>query len=330
MAATTSRTLELLSLLQSHRHWSARELVDRLGVSRPHAAARRRAAARARLRHRVDARGSRAATGSRPAPGCRRCSSPTTRASRSPSGCARRRRRGCAAPSTRRSARSPRSSRCCRPPCAAASTRCSRTRPSASARAQATGRRRPSRHRTARAARARLPRLRAAALPVHGCRGRVHPRASSSRTGSCPWPALVPARLGPRARRLAHVPPRPHQRRLPDAGALRAAADDRRGRPPARRGRTALARPQRARPGGRRHAAGRADGAPRTGTGATSWPTAPAAASGRSRRSGRRPSRWRSCGCRAGVGYRVEGPPELLEFLTSHSARLVAAVASAG
>ena len=33
MAATTSRTLELLSLLQSHRHWSARELADRLGVS---------------------------------------------------------------------------------------------------------------------------------------------------------------------------------------------------------------------------------------------------------------------------------------------------------
>lgn len=33
MAATTSRTLDLLSLLQSHRHWSARELVDRLGVS---------------------------------------------------------------------------------------------------------------------------------------------------------------------------------------------------------------------------------------------------------------------------------------------------------
>ena len=33
MAATTSRTLELLSLLQSHRHWPAHELVDRLGVS---------------------------------------------------------------------------------------------------------------------------------------------------------------------------------------------------------------------------------------------------------------------------------------------------------
>ncbi|MFF2277659.1 helix-turn-helix transcriptional regulator [Agromyces sp. NPDC058126] len=33
MAATTSRTLELLSLLQSHRHWSARELTDRLDVS---------------------------------------------------------------------------------------------------------------------------------------------------------------------------------------------------------------------------------------------------------------------------------------------------------
>lgn len=33
MAATTSRALELLSLLQSHRHWSARDLVDRLGVS---------------------------------------------------------------------------------------------------------------------------------------------------------------------------------------------------------------------------------------------------------------------------------------------------------
>ena len=33
MAATTSRTLELLSLLQSHRHWTARELVSRLDVS---------------------------------------------------------------------------------------------------------------------------------------------------------------------------------------------------------------------------------------------------------------------------------------------------------
>jgi predicted DNA-binding transcriptional regulator YafY len=33
MAATTSRTLELLSLLQSHRHWPAHQLVDRLGVS---------------------------------------------------------------------------------------------------------------------------------------------------------------------------------------------------------------------------------------------------------------------------------------------------------
>ncbi len=33
MAATTTRTLELLSLLQSHRHWTARELVDRLAVS---------------------------------------------------------------------------------------------------------------------------------------------------------------------------------------------------------------------------------------------------------------------------------------------------------
>lgn len=33
MAATTTRTLELLSLLQSHRHWTARELVDRLEVS---------------------------------------------------------------------------------------------------------------------------------------------------------------------------------------------------------------------------------------------------------------------------------------------------------
>ncbi|WP_308798434.1 helix-turn-helix transcriptional regulator [Agromyces silvae] len=33
MAATTTRTLDLLSLLQSHRHWPARELTDRLGVS---------------------------------------------------------------------------------------------------------------------------------------------------------------------------------------------------------------------------------------------------------------------------------------------------------
>lgn len=34
MAETTSRTLDLLSLLQSHRHWSARELAERLEVSR--------------------------------------------------------------------------------------------------------------------------------------------------------------------------------------------------------------------------------------------------------------------------------------------------------
>lgn len=33
MAETTSRTLDLLSLLQSHRHWSARELAQRLEVS---------------------------------------------------------------------------------------------------------------------------------------------------------------------------------------------------------------------------------------------------------------------------------------------------------
>lgn len=33
MAATTTRTLDLLSLLQSHRHWPARELTDRLNVS---------------------------------------------------------------------------------------------------------------------------------------------------------------------------------------------------------------------------------------------------------------------------------------------------------
>ena len=33
MSDTTSRTLELLSLLQSHRHWSCRELADRLAVS---------------------------------------------------------------------------------------------------------------------------------------------------------------------------------------------------------------------------------------------------------------------------------------------------------
>lgn len=33
MSDTTSRTLELLSLLQSHRHWSCRELAERLAVS---------------------------------------------------------------------------------------------------------------------------------------------------------------------------------------------------------------------------------------------------------------------------------------------------------
>jgi predicted DNA-binding transcriptional regulator YafY len=33
MSDTTSRALDLLSLLQSHRHWSSRELADRLGVT---------------------------------------------------------------------------------------------------------------------------------------------------------------------------------------------------------------------------------------------------------------------------------------------------------
>ncbi|MEU4473978.1 YafY family protein [Micromonospora sp. NPDC023888] len=33
MANTSSRTLRLLSLLQTHRHWSGRDLADRLGVS---------------------------------------------------------------------------------------------------------------------------------------------------------------------------------------------------------------------------------------------------------------------------------------------------------
>ena len=33
MAATSSRTLRLLSLLQSRRHWAGEELARRLGVS---------------------------------------------------------------------------------------------------------------------------------------------------------------------------------------------------------------------------------------------------------------------------------------------------------
>lgn len=33
MANTSSRTLKLLSLLQTHRHWPGLELADRLGVS---------------------------------------------------------------------------------------------------------------------------------------------------------------------------------------------------------------------------------------------------------------------------------------------------------
>lgn len=33
MANTSSRTLRLLSLLQTHRHWPGGELADRLGVS---------------------------------------------------------------------------------------------------------------------------------------------------------------------------------------------------------------------------------------------------------------------------------------------------------
>ena len=49
MANTSSRTLRLLSLLQTHRYWPGAELADRLEVSRAHAAPRRRPAPRARL-----------------------------------------------------------------------------------------------------------------------------------------------------------------------------------------------------------------------------------------------------------------------------------------
>ena len=238
------------NLLQSHRHWPARELVDRLGVTRAHAAPRRRAPARARLRHRVACAAAPAATGSRPAPALppllltddEGVAIAVGLRSQATAGAARRR---------------------------------------------AHDAQRPREDRAGAAARAAPPHRRAA-VARHGRRRRARsppaarrPRSTPSCSACSPSPAATPSgcasatrmprarppsrvvepyRLVPVARRwyllawdraargLAHVPARPHQRRVPDARALRAAADERRGGAGARRDRAALARPQRAGP----------------------------------------------------------------------------------
>ena len=81
MANTSSRTLRLLSLLQTHRFWPGAELAGRLEVSER---TLRRDIERLRdLGYPVDsAAGSRAATSWRPAPRCRRWWSTRTRRSR--------------------------------------------------------------------------------------------------------------------------------------------------------------------------------------------------------------------------------------------------------
>ena len=238
MAATTTRTLELLSLLQSHRHWSARELVERLDVSER---TLRRDVERLRelgLRHRVDAR--------------QRRRLPARGGHRAAAAAAHRRRggrhrgrpalagdgRACAAPSTPRSARSPRSSRCCRPRCAGASTRWRRTPRSASGARDAAGRPAPEVDTELLGLLALAcrdsERLRFSYTDAAGESLVARRRALPARARR---PPLVPARVGPAARGLAHVPARPHQRRVPDARALRAATDDRRGGARARRDR---------------------------------------------------------------------------------------------
>ena len=207
---------------------------------RAHAAPRRRAAARARLRHRVDPRHRR----------------------RLP---ARGRHRPAAAPAHRRRGRRDRG----RPALAGDgrparrrahhAQRAREDRAGAAARAASPHRRarlaRDGRRRRAMRAGARRPRSTpscsacspwAAATPSGCGSGTRMPRASHvaldraapARAGR---PALVPARLGPRPRGLAHVPARPHRRRVPDARALRAAGDDRRGRARARAARAAMA-----------------------------------------------------------------------------------------
>ena len=247
MAATTSRTLELLSLLQSHRHWSARELVDRLGVS--DRTLRRDVERLRELGYGIESmRGSaggyrlEAGTGLPPLlltddEGVAIAVGPALAGD------------GRAARRRAHDAQRPRQDR------AGAAARAAP--PHRRAAVARDGRRRRARRRRA----GRRPRStpncsacsRSAAATPSGCGSATrmprasHPsrvdRALPARAGR---PALVPARVGPAARRLAHVPARPHQRRVPDAGAVRAAADDRRGGARARGDRAALARPQRA------------------------------------------------------------------------------------
>jgi predicted DNA-binding transcriptional regulator YafY len=75
---TTTRALDLLSLLQSHRHWSSRELAARLGVT--DRTLRRDIDRLRELGYEIDAARGAAATGWSRAPGCRPCCSPTMRA----------------------------------------------------------------------------------------------------------------------------------------------------------------------------------------------------------------------------------------------------------
>ncbi len=230
---------------------------------RAHAAPRRRAPARARVRHRVDARQRRrvpARGGHRPAAapahrrrGGRHRGRTALAGDRRP---ARRRAHHAQRPRQDRAGAAARAAPAHRRAGLACDGRRGRAR-----------RRRPpgarGRRRAARPARPRLPRLRAAAVQLHGCRGRVLVARRRALPARARRPPLVPPRLGPPARGLAHVPARPHQRRLPDASALRAATDERRGGAGARRDRAALARSQRAGPRRDRRAEGRPRRPPR-------------------------------------------------------------------
>ena len=216
MSETSSRLLELLALLQARRDWPGAELAERLGVS---ARTIRRDVERLReLGYPVESV-SGPAGGYRcgPGPRCRRCCSTRTRRSRSPSACA--------------------------PPRAPRSSGIEETAVRALVKLEqvlpAHLRRRVGALGSATIA---PPAGRAAVDPGHltviaaACRDSERVRfAYTSRDGERdaargraalagqPRPPLVPGRLGPRPRGLAHLPRRPPRPPGGDRGPLRAA-----------------------------------------------------------------------------------------------------------
>ena len=216
MTETSSRLLELLSLLQARRDWPGAELADRLEVSRPDDPARRRAAARARLPGRVAHR-----------PGRRL---PASRRDRDAAAAARRRRgdrdRGRPAHRRPRLGDRHRGDRGAGAGQARAGPAGAPAPPRRRARVgddRAPGRRPDGRPAAPDRDRRGLPRLRVPALRLPKPRRHRQPPRGRAPLARQPRPPLVPRRLGPPPRGLAHLPRRPAGQAGLDRRALHAA-----------------------------------------------------------------------------------------------------------